>query len=161
MAPGEIIEVMHLKADVGTSPQTSSSRLCHWHSEGSKAHGPLRTINTFAVISIDTACKETLSDEAKLCTGWETPSEDGGQRSAVPYRQHLMESECQRMLRRTEERKCENAGVSLHVLYNWGQGRRQSRTSSPAFSIRVKPKENPQQAALTPIISGIGTGARL
>lgn len=151
MAPGEIIiEVMYLKADVGTSPQSSSSQLCHWHSEGSKAHGPLRTINTFAVISIDTGCKETLSDAVKLwywvgnpIRGWRTKKCCALQTTldGIWVPKDAKEN------RRKEVWKCRSVPV---CIVHPGAREEAEQDQLPAFSIQSKTKGKSSASCFNP-----------
>jgi len=75
--------------------------------------------------------------------GWKPQQRAEDKTNTVSSGHHLMGADPQRNQWRTEERKCEKAGVSLHTVCSWGQGRSQGRTSSPAFSILNNTTEKP------------------
>jgi len=162
VGPGEIIiEILYQKAYVGTSSQSSSSQLCHCPSEDSKVHSPLRMMNTFTVISVDTGCKETLRcgwtlhqvgnpsrgrrTKQTLCPlgtiWWElTPKGiSGGQKKGSVKKQECHFTQCA-----AGGKGGVRAGLALRHSVYW-----------------ITPQKNPQQAGLTTVTSAFGTGTRL
>lgn len=115
-----ITEILYLKAGEGTSPQSSSSWLCHCPSEDSKVYGPLRTMNTSAAISIDQDVKRLSQMWLNSALGRKPQQRVEDKGNTVPCGDNFTGAEPQRMQRRTKEGKCGKAEVSLHPEYIFG-----------------------------------------